>query len=470
VEAFRAQEVKYLGMFTAEHSKAYALATDHHGDDISMEKFRATKQKIFRELVECFEMVVKTLQKRGSKAQEVFSWMHFINKHLDLITEAVDQCNVEKASELIDALKPAHIRANAMASFPNLKNVALQLKFASKLKFARHKRKGNGIAALPLPKGKGAGNAIAALALPKGKGAVVSKKTGTAIAALALPKGKGATVSPALPEEGAGKENTVGQALPVAADNEVEQREVARSGGKSSFAEADRAANDPSGMAGKYRPRGRKTDVHHVTAPQALETYEKEVAAPEQLAKDVKARKKFKLLSSIMITIAYIFCAAYNLTATWFIMTYTLQYGREDSEQWIMDFFNVFTYDFFIAEPISIVGNGVLVKPLLALLVMPYLKKLKNRIKPPKKTKVAPIESRALPSFYGGGELLVPQGLIEPELNANEVTTTDAARSSDTTVSLLPVEATTVSLQSQGSEQSLSFSSPHKATILFPVE
>jgi len=167
------------------------------------------------------------------------------------------------------------------------------------------------------------------------------------------------------------------------------------------------------------------------------------------LAKDVKARKKFKLLSSIMITIAYIFCSAYNLTATWFIMTYTLQYGREDSEQWIMDFFNVFTYDFFIAEPISIVGNGVLVKPLLALLVMPYLKKLKNRIKPPKKTKVAPIESRALPSFYGGGELLVPQGLIEPELNANEVTTTDAARSSDTTVSLLPVESTTVSLQSQ---------------------
>ncbi len=88
----------------------------------------------------------------------------------------------------------------------------------------------------------------------------------------------------------------------------------------------------------------------------------------DQVHNNVKVANKNKRMGWTMITLGYFLAISYILVCTWFVMTYTLQYGPEDTTLWLGGFFNTFTLDIFLISPLQIVLKSVFLLPLVAYL------------------------------------------------------------------------------------------------------
>jgi hypothetical protein len=86
----------------------------------------------------------------------------------------------------------------------------------------------------------------------------------------------------------------------------------------------------------------------------------------DQMHDNVKVAHKNKRIGLTIVTLSYFLVVSYILVCTWFILTYTLQYGPEDTKLWLGGFLKTFILDTFLISPFHIVLKGVFLLPLVA--------------------------------------------------------------------------------------------------------
>jgi hypothetical protein len=81
---------------------------------------------------------------------------------------------------------------------------------------------------------------------------------------------------------------------------------------------------------------------------------------------NVKVANRNKRMGLTIVTLSYFLVISYILVCTWFVVTYTFQYGPEDTRLWLGGFLNTFVLDIFFISPFHIVLKGVFLLPLVA--------------------------------------------------------------------------------------------------------
>jgi hypothetical protein len=84
---------------------------------------------------------------------------------------------------------------------------------------------------------------------------------------------------------------------------------------------------------------------------------------------NIKLAKKNKIVGFTTITVSYIVVMLYILCASWYIVTYALQYGSTATKMWLNSFVTSFTLDMFVISPYNIVVKSVILLPLIRRIV-----------------------------------------------------------------------------------------------------
>jgi hypothetical protein len=79
---------------------------------------------------------------------------------------------------------------------------------------------------------------------------------------------------------------------------------------------------------------------------------------------------------SVIVCAGYIVSGAQILVASWFTVTYALQYGKHESRRWLSEFFAVFGYDLGVISPMNAFIAGMILKPLIEFVIRPMGQKL----------------------------------------------------------------------------------------------
>jgi hypothetical protein len=88
----------------------------------------------------------------------------------------------------------------------------------------------------------------------------------------------------------------------------------------------------------------------------------------DQMHDNVKVANKNKRMGFTIVALSYLLVISYISFCTWFVVTYTLQYGPVDTELWLGDFSRTFILDIFAFSPLHIVNKSVFLLPLVAYL------------------------------------------------------------------------------------------------------
>jgi hypothetical protein len=86
----------------------------------------------------------------------------------------------------------------------------------------------------------------------------------------------------------------------------------------------------------------------------------------DQMHDNVKVAIKRKRMGLTIVTLSYFLVISYILVCTWFVVTYTLRYGPEDTNLWLRGFLDTFILDIFLISPLHIVLKSVFLLPLVA--------------------------------------------------------------------------------------------------------
>jgi hypothetical protein len=98
----------------------------------------------------------------------------------------------------------------------------------------------------------------------------------------------------------------------------------------------------------------------------------------DQMHDNVKVANKNKRMGLTIVTLSYFLVISYILVCTWFVVTYTLQYGPEDTKLWLGGFMRVFVIDIFGLSPFLIVFKSVFLLPLVAYITPSFVDMMDN--------------------------------------------------------------------------------------------
>jgi len=102
------------------------------------------------------------------------------------------------------------------------------------------------------------------------------------------------------------------------------------------------------------------------------ENLEQNEKAQADMENDIQKRKAVRRRGVIIVNASYIFCAVYILISSWYILTWALANTKEESEAWMLGFYDVQAWDIFCWDPLATLIGGIILRP-LAVVLAPYL-------------------------------------------------------------------------------------------------